>query len=284
MITLGEFTGLLMSDFLQARKMADACAASISEEYHVNPLLKGMPVPRYTISEAEIDVPVQIAGVQQVKVGEEEMKKLLMKIEKVLPTLLYRNIKNCYYEKQEERVFRQNGTIEPEEVGVKITADSGEKEKAVVIKLSELPDLKESYKRSAASICTLMNQYMDTYIKENVISDMKLLDFTDVFTETLKSVMKQEFGIYPDEQTPFINKNSLKKMCRIIGSTMFFEFKEIFEQQEGVLIIPETGKMEQNCTPEQVMRMKIKIREQDVDFIVNRDDETGETDRFLALS
>lgn len=194
MITLGEFTGLLMSDFLQARKMADACAASISEEYHVNPLLKGMPVPRYTISEAEIDVPVQIAGVQQVKVGEEEMKKLLMKIEKVLPTLLYRNIKNCYYEKQ------------------------------------------------------------------------------------------QEFGIYPDEQTPFINKNSLKKMCRIIGSTMFFEFKEIFEQQEGVLIIPETGKMEQNCTPEQVMRMKIKIREQDVDFIVNRDDETGETDRFLALS
>ena len=39
-----------------------------------------------------------------------------------------------------------------------------------------------------------------------------------------------------------------------------------------------------NCTPEQVMRMKIKIREQDVDFIVNRDDETGETDRFLALS
>ena len=73
-------------------------------------------------------------------------------------------------------------------------------------------------------------------------------------------------------------------MCRIIGSTMFFEFKEIFEQQEGVLIIPEIGKMEQNCTPEQVMRMKIKIREQDVDLIVNRDDETGETDRFLALS
>ena len=68
MITIGEFTGLLMSDFLQARKMADACAASISEEYHVNPLLKGMPVPRYTISEAEIDVPVQIAGVQHVKV------------------------------------------------------------------------------------------------------------------------------------------------------------------------------------------------------------------------
>lgn len=284
MITLGEFTGLLMSDFLQARKMADACAASISEEYHVNPLLKGMPVPRYTISEAEIDVPVQIAGVQQVEVGEEEMKKLLMKIEKVLPTLLYRNIKNCYYEKQEERVFRQNGRIEPEAVGVKITADSGETGKAVVIKLSELPDLKESYKRSAASICSLMNQYMDTYIKENTISDMRLLDFTDAFTETLKSVTKQEFSIYPDEQTPFINKNSLKKMCQIVGSTMFFEFKEIFEQQEGVLIIPETGKMEQNCTPEQVMRMKIKIREQDVDFIVNRDDETGETDRFLALS
>ena len=156
-------------------------------------------------------------------------------------------------------------------------------EKARIIRLSEIPELKACYKSSTASICTLMNTYMNTYIEENNIKEMKLLDFTDAFISTLKSVCKQEFGTYPDEQTPFINKESLKMMCETIGNTMFFEFREVFEQKEGILVLPETVKMENNCTPEQLMRVKIKLKEQDVSFVVDKDENSGETKRFLTL-
>ena len=65
MITFGEFAGTLITDFLQARKIADAYSAAFSEEYYVNPVLRGMPVPHYTVDEAEIDVPLKIMGGQK---------------------------------------------------------------------------------------------------------------------------------------------------------------------------------------------------------------------------
>ena len=57
-----------------------------------------MPVPHYTIDEAEIDVPVKVMGIRRTEVTKETIKKILQKIERSLPTLLYRNIKNSYYE------------------------------------------------------------------------------------------------------------------------------------------------------------------------------------------
>lgn len=283
MITFGEFAGLLISDFLQARKIADAYSAALSEEYYVNPILRGLPVPHYTVDEAEIEVPMKIMGIKKVEFTKEDIKKILVKIETTLPTLLYRNIKNSYYEKQENIVFLKNGAVEPEQVGVVVKFNEEKTEKARIIHLSEIPELKACYKSSTASICTQMNTYMNTYIEENTIKEMKILDFTDAFISTLKSVCKQEFSNYPDDQTPFINKEALKKMCQTIGSTMFFEFKEIFEQKEGVLVLPETGNLESSCTPEQLMKVKIKLKEQDVSFVVDKDESSGETKRFLTL-
>lgn len=285
MITLGEFTELLLSDFLEARRYADACAASISEEYHVNPLLQGMPIPRYTISEAELDVPVHVMGISQPEITKEDIRHLLDKIRHRLPTLLYRNIKNNYYTKEEARVYRENGTIEPDTVGASVKFnESTDSQAAQIIRLSSRPQLRACYKSSTASICMLMNQYMETYISENNVSEMNLLDFTDAFIATLRNVTKQEFSLYPDIETPFTDKEALKKMCQDIGNSMFFEFKEIFGQTKGILISPETTKMEQQYKPEQLMHMKIKIREQDVDFIVNQNEKTGETHRFMSLS
>lgn len=118
MITFGEFAGTLITDFLQARKIADAYSAALSEEYYVNPVLRGMPVPHYTVDEAEIDVPMKIMGVRRAEITKEDLRNILVKIEQKLPVLLYRNIKNSYYEKQENIVFKKNGTIEAEQVGV----------------------------------------------------------------------------------------------------------------------------------------------------------------------
>ena len=286
MITLGDFTGLLLSDFLQARRQADAYSTAISEEYHVNPLLKGMPVPRYIIDEAEIEVPLRIMGVQKSEFREEDKVRLTDKIKRYLPTLLYRNLKNSYYDKEEYRVTQINGIAPGDEpIGMESILHKSEDPgtvKTEVIRLSERPVLKACYKASTASICQKMNEYMATYIKENAVSEMKLLDFTDAFAATLKSVVKQEFSTYQQEEMPFIDKNSLKKLVHIVSNTMFFEFKDIFEESEGVLVGVETGKLEAQAAPEQLMRMKLKIREQDVDFIVDTDEETGETKRFTT--
>jgi hypothetical protein len=279
MVTLGEFTGLLMADFMTARRMSDACCTAISEEYHVNPLLQGMPVPRYIIDEAEIDVPLQIAGVQKSEFNSADKKKLIQKIDQYLPTLLYRNIKNSYYDKEEYRVWNLNKQPERDTVGI-----DGIEAVDEMVRLSNNPLLRACYKASTVSICYKMSEYMCTYVDENTVSEMKLLDFTDAFIVTLQSVIKKEFSTYLESETPFIDKEALKKACQIIGNAMFFEFKDVFQQTEGVLVVPETNKLENNISSEQLMRVKIKIKEQDVEFVVDQDQDTGEVKRFISLN
>jgi hypothetical protein len=58
----------------------------------------------------------------------------------------------------------------------------------------------------------------------------------------------------------------------------------VFQQTEGVLVVPETNKLENNISSEQLMRVKIKIKEQDVEFVVDQDQDTGEVKRFISLN
>jgi hypothetical protein len=153
-----------------------------------------------------------------------------------------------------------------------------------MVRLSNNPLLRACYKASTVSICYKMSEYMCTYVDENTVSEMKLLDFTDAFIVTLQSVIKKEFSTYLESETPFIDKEALKKACQIIGNAMFFEFKDVFQQTEGVLVVPETNKLENNISSEQLMRVKIKIKEQDVEFVVDQDQDTGEVKRFISLN
>lgn len=287
LLTFGELSGLLMADFLEARRQTDALSASLSEDYHVDPLMKGMPIPRYTITEAEVDVPVQVVGVQQNTHDGRIVEDLMQPIQRILPTYLYRGIKNSYYLKQEDRVRRANGQLEPDAVGLVYTPQSEDEPTHVsarVIRLSEHPELKASYKSSTASICSLMVSYMHTYLTESNLSILKLLDFSDAFEDTLRSVCKEEFGTYPDAQTPFIDKDSLKAFCKTVADKMFFEFKHIFQQTEGILVDPQTGKLGAHTPTDTLMRVHLKIRAQDVDFIVDQEEDSEQSQRFLSLN
>lgn len=291
LLTFGELTGLLMSDFLEARRQTDCLSASLSEDYHVDPLMKGMPIPRYIISEADVDLPVQVVGVRRSVLGNQIIDDLIQRIQRILPTYLYRGIKNSYYLKQEDRVKRANGQLEPNAVGLVVASPAngdgpgnGAAGQAQVVRLSEVPELKASYKASTAGICALMAMYMRTYLEESNLSILKLLDFSDAFEDTLRSVCKQEFGTYPDAQTPFIDKDSLKALCKAVAGKMFFEFKHVFQQTDGVLVDPQTGKLGAHGSPDTLMRVRLKIKSQDVDFIVNQDEEGEQVQRFLSLN
>ena len=279
-MTLGEYTGLLLSDFLYARRQADALAASLSEDYHIDPLMHGIPVPRYTIEEAEIDAPVQIVGVRRTQADSELNEHLLLVLRDTLPVHLYRSIKNAYYDKQSALIQQAGGQTDPAYIG----REKEEKTASEVVHLSDVPELKACYKSSTASICSLMEQYMSTYLQENTQDSFQLMDFIDVFQNVLYRVCKEEFNTYSQQETPYTNKQALKQQCELVSRRMLAEFKRMVQQSEGLLIDPQTGKMGNSINQDCIMRVKLKLRSQDLDFIVDKDDSSGESRRFLSLN
>jgi hypothetical protein len=63
MVKLSEFIGEMVSDISEARKLADSNSVALSQSYHADPFLKGMPIPHYTIEEAEVKFPLSVMGV-----------------------------------------------------------------------------------------------------------------------------------------------------------------------------------------------------------------------------
>lgn len=275
-MTLGEYTGLLLSDFLHARQQTDALAAAISEDYHIDPLMSGIPVPRYTIEEAEIDAPVQIVGVRCTESDSELDEQLLQRLRSTLPMHLLRSLKNAYYQKQ---------TAQPNQAGdPAASANPQESASSGIAKLSDTPELQACYRASVISICLLMEQYMSTYLKENnTLGSLQLLDFMDVFEAVLFRECKKEFDTYSNSDTPYANMRVLKTECELISRKMLKLFKNVIEKCEGLLIDPQTGKMGNSVNPDCIMRVKLKLRSQDLDFIVDKD-ESGESHRILSIN
>lgn len=64
---------------------------------------------------------------------------------------------------------------------------------------------------------------------------------------------------------------------------MFFEFKQMSENDKGVFVEPNTGKMNEYGSKDNLMYITLKIREQDLDLIVE-DSSGNSTQRFLSLN
>jgi hypothetical protein len=60
---LGDVIGALLSDVARARVRADIEAMTIAEAYSRDPLLKHFPVPRFTLPEIVVDLPVLVSTV-----------------------------------------------------------------------------------------------------------------------------------------------------------------------------------------------------------------------------
>lgn len=89
MVKLSEFIGEIVSDISEARKIADSNSVALSQSYHADPFLRGIPVPHYTIQEAEVKVPVCVNSVSSAVLGKNRLKKAIPGIiSGKLPTLL----------------------------------------------------------------------------------------------------------------------------------------------------------------------------------------------------
>ncbi|MDE6591581.1 MAG: hypothetical protein K2K57_00765 [Oscillospiraceae bacterium] len=89
MVKLSEFIGEIVSDISEARKIADSNSVALSQSYHADPFLRGIPVPHYTIQEAEVKVPVCVNSVSSAVLSKNRLKKAIPGIiSGKLPTLL----------------------------------------------------------------------------------------------------------------------------------------------------------------------------------------------------
>lgn len=264
---LNEFLGQIMTSVAQARQMADIQSASLSEDYHADDMLQGMPIPHYTINEAEVSVPVMVVGVScQGEDKEDTVKRLTDMVQSVLPQLYYRTIKNCYYDKQ-KRLAREAGETDVMER-----------------KLSDEPELKERYQKAAEKIADSSTEHFRVYLEEANLEMQRLIDITEAFIDIVYKLTKVEFSAVEEADNPFYDKADMKAACYRMGKRMRFEFKEVFKSLQGVMIEPSTSKMNEYASENFLLQIKMKLKEQDLDFVVEKDEKSGENKRFLSLT
>lgn len=287
MVKLSEFIGEIVSDISDARKIADANSIALSQSYHADPFLKGMPVPHYTIQEAEIKVPVSVNKVTSNLQNNEMLEPIILSTIKLkLPQLLINKFINFYIKKKEKE---QQQAKEKQEMEAAVnetmgldTANKSRDEKFTVKNISN--DLRISYGTASNHITENLAKYMKEYLNAANFEFIKLLDIKDKIVEMLTYFTADEFSRHNSNYTelPYTD-DDLPVLAGEVGREMFFEFKQKTESEKGLFIEPSTGKINEYVQKDNLLFMTIKVKEQDLDMVVESGGSEGEQ-RFLSLN
>lgn len=241
MIKLCEFIGELVSDISDARKIADSNSVALSQSYHADPFLKGMPVPHYTIDEAEVKVPVSVSGVVSNSRNKAIMQSLIVSAVKLkLPQLLNNQLKSAYIKRQKkieklrEEKQRASASAENDQTlsDVQLLEEN-------VIAISD--ELQKKYAESSDNIAKALAEPMNSFLETANFEIIKLLDIKDKFVSLLKLAVREEFQNYAPGDQP-VGEDDLDEFTLQTGTAMFFEFKQMSENDKGVFVEPNTGK------------------------------------------
>ena len=286
MVKLSEFIGEMVSDISDARRIADSNSIALSQSYHADPFLKGMPVPHYTIQEAEIKVPVSVNKVTSNLQDNELLQPIILSSIKLkLPQLLINKFKSFYIKKieKEQQQAKEKQEIEEavnESMGVD-TAKNNNADKSAVQNISD--DLCISYGHASKRITENLVKYMKEYLNAANFEFTKLIDVKDKLVELLTYFIADEFFRHNSNNTESpCNEDDLPILAEETGREMFFEFKQRSESEKGLFIEPNTGKINEYVQKDNLLFMTIKIREQDLDMVVENGGD-GEQ-RFLSLN
>lgn len=284
MVKLSEFIGELVSDISDARKIADSNSVALSQSYHADPFLKGMPVPHYTIEEAEVKVPVSVTGIVSNSKSKVLMQTLILSAIKLkLPQLLNNLLVNFYISKKKDEqkkesekrqaIVTPDGTANPAD-----TAEQPLEERAVTIS----DELRKKYAASSNRIAINVTEPMNSFLDTANFEIIKLLDIKDRFVQILKLAIRDEFSSYSPENQP-VSEDGLDELAAETGTGMFFEFKQMSENDKGVFVEPNTGKMNEYSDKSNLLYLTVKIKEQDLDLVVEDGNGNG-SQRFLSLN
>ncbi|MDD6573006.1 MAG: hypothetical protein PUF12_11545 [Thermoflexaceae bacterium] len=282
MVLLSNFIGELVADISDARRVADANSIALSQTYHADPFLKGMPVPHYTIDEAEISFPLTVLGVSTGETSGQQLTSMVMNSIKLkLPQMLTDEFRNCYVEtvkekkrkaeeeKQASAVFRPALTDAPESL---------EDDSITVTKV-----LVRQYASASNRIAQAISEPMRKYLETANFEMVKLLDIKDQFMVLLRAAVKEEVALMEPKHQPVTTEEVLDTFVDTVGRFMFFEFKQYEDKEHGILVDPGTGKMNEYGNALNLMNIKIKVKEQDLDIVV-ADGDGKNSQRFLSLN
>lgn len=284
MITLGELLGELVSELAEARQIADALSVTMSQNYHADNFLKSMPVPHYTIDEAEITLPLSVGGIRETGTDPVAWSKKVQKaVSLKLPVLLLQQFSEAYLkkqdslrEKEEEESIARSMLTEP-------SGDSAKLLKNQKPEAQELPkELQQQYKNLAMKISELVTKDVKAYLKVANLQTLKIIDLRDRLQTSLKKHAQETFANLDAEKKPVDKEEALWRMVRLVGKQMLLEFCQDMEYDRGILVEPCTGKINNYTRDGQLLTIKLKVKEQDLDLVVGNG-ENG-TERFLSLS
>lgn len=292
MVKLSEFIGEMVSDISDARRIADSNSIALSQSYHADPFLKGMPVPHYTIQEAEIKVPVSVNKVTTSSQNKELMQSFIPDTIKLkLPQLLINSFTASYIEKKKrekekekeeqennvENMATYNNVFSKNLRNMQDGSEQAIQQEAVGIE----DDVCIKYNECASKITEKSANFMYVFINTSNSEVLRLLDIKDKFIESLTDFTAEELSKLPPGRQPFA-ADDLKGFANEIGTAMFFEFKSFFDEDRGVSIEPNTGKLNEYLKPDNMLFLTVKIKEQDLDIVV--ENKGNNTDRFLSLN
>ena len=282
MVMLSDFIGELVSDISDARRIADSNSVALSQSYHADPFLKGMPVPHYTIEEAEVRFPVSVISVISDNNGKTVMGELVLNAIKLkLPNILNNQFINSYISKRKSELKAETQRRQAVATTLNTVMDTSSaplEENSIVLN----EELRKKYAECSNRITNAISGPMQKYLSVANFDVIKLLDIKDAFVKNLKPVIRSEFATCPIEDQP-VNEDGLDELAAEVGKTMFFEFRQMFQKQKGVFIEPKTGKMNEYSNGENHMFITLKIKEQDLDLIVE-DGNGKNVQRFLSLN
>ena len=281
MVLLSDFIGELVSDISDARRIADSNSAALSQSYHADPFLRGMPVPHYTINEAEVKFPVSVLSVLSDSNSKDVIGSIVLSAIKLkLPHILNNQFISSYISKRKKELKTAAMEKRAEVIAGSDmdTTDATLSENGIVI--SE--ELKKTYAESANRIEKNIEEPMKEFLSVANFEVIKLLDIKDVFVKNLKIAVRDVLGSLSAEDHP-VNEDGLDELAVETGKAMFFEFKQMLKKEKGVFVEPKTGKINEYGSMYNQMVITLKIREQDLDLIVE-DGNGSSTRRFLSLN
>jgi hypothetical protein len=268
MVKLSDYIGQVLTDIAAGREMADRNSAALSERYQTDTFMKGMPVPHYTIDEASFELPFMIVGVvSRGKMDDGIVKEIINTTREKTTALIH-----CFI-REKTGQGRKNGEAD---TGANSGAPGGRKNRDIINTLVE----------------NLIKQVRIS-IEQEGLKILKLLDLVDKLCSQLLEQIENAFppqktGAEDDAGTesehPFANPENLREFEERYRRILFNEYKEVISTTNGVIIDPSTGKLNEYAEDNCLTHLKVTLREQDLDFIVELDEKSGKTKHFLALN
>lgn len=283
MVKLSEFVGEMISEFSKARQMADAATVQLSQSYHADAFLKEMPVPHYTVQEADVSFPLAVVEMSSDS-PKDRKDNILSAIKLKLPAILLQALKDAYIERreaesEEEKKERQARLSQ----NTNTNGQKAELPNPKTVKIDD--DLVIKYRQSTDAMCITLKKKMKSYLNSINLEVTKLLDIKDIFIDMLHKEYIDEF--YSDKYTtayrPLEDEDILASLILSVANKLFFEFVKT-DVEDGILIDAATGRLNEYNNKGTMLQVTLKIKEQDLDLVIVEEPEKRNTKRFLSLS